>query len=279
LENVISAQDYKRILTVIDNSEKSSVSDCGLQPSINSVKENIKFINQQIISIYSLQGGVGKTTIAFNLAFYLKNMINVKILVVDLNFAEGQSDMPIAIGLTEAPNLGSYVEKITEDYDAFLDSILSLKGLNIDLIQPPVSIFQSDKFSVDMLDNLIYYARNEYNFIIADIPYRYDNICLEMLNLSTMLIFVMFPGPGAATRIRNLQKLLQGNQKKGIVINNVFGTNNFYLEEFIDDLGIPTLARIPFISEDEKDFIRIGKFRTDILNMQQEMVELVKKVI
>lgn len=281
LENIESIRDYIRILSIIDNNEKVVMSKTGLNTSISTANEGkgFKFINQQVISVFSLQGGVGKTTLAFNLAFYLQNIANVRILIIDLNFSDGRSDMSFAVGLPESPNLGCYIEGIADDYESFLNSILSLKNLNIDFIQPPVSIFQSDKFSIDMLDNLIYHARNGYNFIIADIPYRYDNICLEMLNLSTLIFFLIFPSPGAIARVKNMQELLQGNQKKGIIINNVFNIDDFYLKYAIEDLKIPVLNHIPFLSDDNKKFLKIGKFKTGILDMQKEMAELIKKFL
>ncbi|MBM3713913.1 MAG: ParA family protein [Actinobacteria bacterium] len=276
-------RDYRRILSVIDNNagagEKNMMMDLNSNALTDSVKQSFKIINQQVISVFSLQGGVGKTTLAFNLAFYLKDLCKLKILVIDLNFSEGKSDLSLALGLPETPNLSCYIERITDDYDAFLGSILSLKKFNIDFIQPPLSIFQSDKFGVDMLDNLIYHARNEYNFIIADIPYRYDNISLEMLNLSTVLIFLMFPSPGAFGRIESLKRLLQGTQKKGIIINNVFGLSDFYSDAIIDDLEIPVLCSIPFIGNEKKNFLRAGKLRTGILDLQKEMPGLAGKVL
>jgi len=283
LKNVLEPKDYRKILSVIDNNvgagEKNLMMDLNSSTLTDSVKQSFKIINQQVISVFSLQGGVGKTTLAFNLAFYLKNIGKLKILLIDLNFSEGQSDLSLALGLPETPNLSCYIERIADDYDAFLDSILSLKKFNIDFIQPPLSIFQSDKFGVDMLDNLIYHARNEYNFIIADIPYRYDNISLEMLNLSTVLIFLMFPSPGAVGRIKNFKRLLQGNQKKGIIINNVFGFSDFCSEVIIDDLGIPVLGSIPFLGNEKKDFLRAGKFKTGILNLQKGMAGLAGRIL
>ena len=181
-------KDFKKILGIIDKIESEKKIKSG---NICKRYDNYRFINQQVISFYSIQGGIGKTTLAFNLAYHLTNLQEVKILIIDLNFCEGPSDLSINLNLSLTPNLSLFMEKITEGFSALSKSIVNLNGFSVDILQPPLSIHQSDKFSIDMLDQLLYLARSHYNFIIADIPFRYNNVSLEMLNLSTTAVFVL----------------------------------------------------------------------------------------
>ncbi|MCJ7727993.1 MAG: hypothetical protein MUO96_05055, partial [Actinobacteria bacterium] len=60
LGRIDNIEDLKRVLEIIDN----------LNLKINRKEENsYKFIPQQIISFYSIQGGVGKTSMVFNFAW------------------------------------------------------------------------------------------------------------------------------------------------------------------------------------------------------------------
>ncbi len=148
------------------------------------------YLKQQIISFYSMQGGAGRTTAALNLAWFLQGLPKAKVLFVDFNFSVGQSDTAMKMNFPACPNLCSFVEKIENPYIAYKESILSFKDFKAHFIQPPLSLLQSDKFSIDMLNELIYLARNDYDFIIADLPSGYANICMEMLNISTIICFV-----------------------------------------------------------------------------------------
>ncbi|GAH99317.1 unnamed protein product [marine sediment metagenome] len=179
LGRIDNIEDLKRVLEIIDN----------LNLKINRKEEDrYKFIPQQIISFYSIQGGVGKTSMVFNFAWYIKDIVDGKILIIDLNFCEGPSDLAVSLGLNLSPNLSIFIEKITQGKDCFNKSVINLDNDKIDILQPPLSIYQSDKFSIDMLDSIIYSARNNYDIIIVDVPFRYDNVSLEMLNLSTTSI-------------------------------------------------------------------------------------------
>ncbi|GAH15234.1 unnamed protein product, partial [marine sediment metagenome] len=60
LGRIDNIEDLKRVLEIIDN----------LNLKINRKEEDrYKFIPQQIISFYSIQGGVGKTSMVFNFAW------------------------------------------------------------------------------------------------------------------------------------------------------------------------------------------------------------------
>jgi cellulose biosynthesis protein BcsQ len=265
-----NAGNLERVLRIIDNLERKE--------DMN-IKNKYKIIPQQIISFYSIQGGVGKTSIVFNFAWYLKDIIEGRVLIIDLNFCEGPSDLTINLNLGLSPNLSVFIENITGGGDCFNNSIINLNGDNkIDILQSPISIYQSDRFNIDMLDSIIYSARNKYDIILADIPFRYDNISLEMLNLSTASILVLSSDMKLLPRIINFKKFLPSEQKKGIVFNKISQRNKTYIDECKNVSGIPVYERIPRISEENMGKIRGTGATFNILNLQNEMQDLVSSI-
>jgi MinD-like ATPase involved in chromosome partitioning or flagellar assembly len=267
LGEIKKLKDLERILLIIDNLK--------WKPKI-SEKENLRFISQQIISFYSIQGGVGKTSILFNLAWYLKDIIKGKILIIDLNFCEGPSDLSVNLGLDNTPNLSIFIEKIFQGVDSFDRSIISLAFDKIDILQPPLSIYQSDKLNIDMLESVIYHARNRYSIILADIPFRYDNISLEMLNLSTASILVSSNNMRLAQRIYDFQKFLPRCQKKGIIFNKISSGEEQYIDRYKRMLGIPVYEKILFIPADDRKMIECGGSHFNILDLQMAMYGMEK---
>ncbi|MBU4294163.1 MAG: AAA family ATPase [Actinobacteria bacterium] len=263
-------EDLDKVLRIIDNMENEiKVSD----------SREIKFINQQVISFFSVQGGAGKTSLAFNFAWYLKNLKNIKILLIDLNFAQGPSDLTSCLNLPVIPNLSLFIEKISQGYEALAESVVSLSSLNIDILQPPLTLHQSDKFDVDMLGCLIYLGRNNYNFIIADIPFRFDNICIEMLNLSTISLLVLNPNSGTIIRANEFKRLLPQYQKKGIVVNNMAREQNYSIKDLKSLLDIPIFEQIPHICEKEICYLKYGKRNLKIVDLQSKILNLASQII
>jgi len=270
LDGIRNAGGIRKILSIID--DLNSVKPL-------EIKDNFKLLSQQVITFYSIQGGVGKTSILFNFAWYIKNIIEGRILIMDLNFCEGPSDLTVNLDLKLSPNLSVFMEKIASGEGRFESSVISLNGSDkIDILQPPLSIYQSDKFNVDMLNSIVYSARNRYDVILADIPFRYDNISLEMLNLSTTSILVLSANTKLFPRVLNFKKFLPKEQKKGIVFNKVGNYEELYINECSSMLDMPVYDRISFISEERRNLIRNGRSSYNIINLQSEMKNLTKVI-
>ncbi len=267
LGQINNLSELKKVLDIIDNLKSGSK---------RKKNDDFRFLSQQIISFYSIQGGVGKTSIVFNLAWYLKDIIRGKVLIIDLNFCEGPSDLNVNLGLDTIPNLSIFIEKIVQGIDCFDKSIINSGMDKIDILQPPLSIYQSDRFNIDMLESIVYHARNKYDIILADVPFRYDNISLEMLNLSTASILVLSPNIRLVPRASNFQKFLPHYQKKGIIFNKISANEKEYINRYKSMLGIPVYGQISFIPAEDRKMIESKKSCFNILNLQHAMDDMEK---
>ena len=219
---------------------------------------------------------MGKTSLAFNTAWKLKQKNIGKILILDLNFCEGPSDIPIGLNISGYRTIGNYINNILSGDEDIKKSTIELSG--IDILCPPLSLYQSDKFNVDMLDGLIYSARNEYDVVIVDLPFRYDNVSLEMINLSTTSVLVLSPDIKVMPRILEFKKFLPENQKKIAVLNKVEDVGDVWIEDFENITEIPVCTRFPFIPNREKCFIKNNKAFINIIDMQNGIDNLIDNI-
>jgi len=257
-----SSGQIKEILSIIDKIDK-------IEPDNNG---KYKYAKQEVLSFYSIQGGVGKTSIAFNTAWYLSKRDIGRILLVDLNFCEGPSDISIRLKVDRLANMSSYIKSTLEGSGNIQDSITNLN--NIDIMIPPLSLHQSDGFNLDMLNNLIYSARNDYDVIIADIPFRYDNISLEMLNLSTSSVIVLSPDISLAPRVVDFQKFLPEKQKKTAILNKVEEGDIQIKKDYENIIGIPICGQFDFVPKNNRKLLKDGKSVIGLPDMQAGIGEL-----
>ncbi len=237
------------------------------------------YLKQQIISFFSMQGGSGRTTAALNLAWFLQDIPKAKVLFLDLNFSVGQSDAAMKMNFPAYPNLCSFIEKIGNPYLAYKESILSFKDFKAHFIQPPLSLLQSDKLNVDMLNELIYLARNDYDFIIADLPPRYDNICMEMLNISTIICFVSTMDSMQAARIANFLAIFKPLQKCGLVINDHTYNDGTVPSRMENIAGIPLYSVLKKQEPKNCRRLAIGGFTTCFPDLRHGMVDLAGRML
>ena len=237
------------------------------------------YLKQQIISFYSLQGGCGRTTTALNLAWFLQGEPKAKVLFMDLNFSVGQSDIAMKMNFPASPNLFSFIEKIENPFLAYKESILTFRDFRTHFIQPPLTLLQSDKFNVDMLNELIYLARNDYDFIIADLPARYDNICMEMLNISTIICFVSTMDSIQAARIANFLEIFKPLQKCGLIINDHIYNDGTVPSRMENIAGIPLYAVLKKQQPKNSRNLALGGFTTPFPDLQRDMVDLAGRML
>ena len=263
ISETTSSGQINDILNVIDKIDQ-------VKPDNNG---KYKYVKQEVLSFYSIQGGVGKTSIAFNTAWYLSKKDIGRILFIDLNFCEGPSDMSIRLKSDRLSNMSSYIKNTLKGIDNIQDSVTTLN--NIDIMMPPLSLHQSDGFNIDVLNNLIYSARNDYDVIIADIPFRYDNVSLEMLNLSTSSVLVLSPDINLAPRVVDFQKFLPEKQKKAAILNKVEGVDVQIKEDYENIIGIPFCGQFDFVPKDKKKLLKDGKSVIGLPDMQADIWELI----
>lgn len=237
------------------------------------------FLKQHIISFYSIQGGSGKTTAALNLAWFLQDIPKAKVLFIDFNFSAGQSDIGMKMNFPAYPNLCSFIEKIENPYIAYKESILSFKDVRIHFIQPPLSLLQSDKLNVDMLNELIYLARSDYDFIMADLPCRYDNIIMECLNISTIICFVSTMEGIQAARIANFLDIFKPLQKCGLIINDIADNDGIVPSRMENIAGIPLFSVIKKQEPKKSRYLAVGGAATCFPDLQQSMVDLAGRML
>lgn len=181
------------------------------------IKNNeLKVLTQKIISIYSAKGGVGRTSITLHLAKYLEK---IKPLLIDLNFSNGPSDISFYLNLPRVPHLSNFIMDIEEPERAFKNCLIKPNLHEFDVIQAPPTIRQSNNVSISSLITLLDIAKTRYGVIIFDIPDRYDDLIIHLINTSTNLILVTTDEPGSVARLKELEDLLFGNPKSTIVFN------------------------------------------------------------
>ncbi len=272
-ELIISGKSGKQAIGIHVNeiiNEKQLIKVLKLIDKLESGKNRYRVLNQQVTSVYSVQGGVGKTSIAFNIALFLSKLGKMKVLLIDLNFCEGQSDLAARLKIPVLPNLSIFMESPENSPDSLWESIFTIKKSNIDILQPPVSIEQSDGFNLDMLYEIIYSARKKYGYIICDLPNRYDNHVLETINLSTKLILLLTQDLAVAHRVERLNKFLPENQKKFAIINKL-NQESHEIGRLDHNIGIPVSGSIPLLEGRSK--------LHGFLDMQSEISNIEELVI
>jgi len=140
---------------------------------VSSVKTSYR---QKIISVMRAKGGVGCSVIALGLAYLLSK--EIKVLLVDLNFATGGGDLSHYLNLQEHPHMGVLKNNLHP-------CVIS--------IEPQFDVLQAPKTNMDKnkVDEIISLARQDYDAVVLDLPNQNDDTFVKKaLQLSNTLIAI-----------------------------------------------------------------------------------------
>ncbi len=200
----------------------------------------------RIIGIVSGKGGVGKTTVAANLAIALAKF-KKRVLVIDCNIS--------------TPHLAYYLG--LKDYSATLNNILrgEIPSIYAPTFCSEVMIIPSSEEIKDLINVDVGKLKNvveelerfgNYDYIILDSAPGLGKEALSVLEVAREIIFVTFPTIPAVSDVTRCAELTSklGNKKFYIILNMVRGRdyelNYENAEEFFHSY---VLGRIPFSDE------------------------------
>lgn len=160
-------------------------------------KTDIKPFKQEVISVYSQKGGLGKTTLVKKFSESFQKTL--KVLIIDLNFSDGGSDLSYMLNLPVIPHLGMYLKDRSKK--SFIENLVKYKD-NIYVMQSPPKINLIDDITDKDIIDIITYARSEFDIILLDLPNSKNSFVMTALEQSTRIVVLSSGYPSELKRIK-----------------------------------------------------------------------------
>ena len=180
----------------------------------------------RIISVYSNKGGVGKTSIATNLALELAKITKENVALIDLNFQLG--DVTTFLDLKPSFNI-SYMlqnlDKINEDF--LLSTLEKYKDTSLYVLADPPFFKQVEGISLSDISRLFEILRDTFSYVVVDTSAGFDSKAVKALENSDMVLFVTIVN---LPSLRNCQRCLEQFEKMGIESEKINIVVNRFME-------------------------------------------------
>jgi chromosome partitioning protein len=217
------------------------------------------------ISLLNMKGGVGKTTLAVNLAWHMHQKEKSNVLLVDLDpqFNATQYVMDykafqihrrkagtIADLLTDPPSLTLHLKKIKSNPKATLHSIRSSGGKRLDIVPSELGLAWVVKNPAQMdyrLEKLLSNVRDDYDYVFVDCAPTDSVLTTMALTASDYLLIPMRPDRFSILGFANLIETIKTFRVNcpdphsvkvlGIVFTQVSGTSEVE-QQAMDELRV-----------------------------------------
>lgn len=202
----------------------------------------------RIISVYSNKGGVGKTSIASNLAYELAKITKENVALVDLNFQLG--DVATFLDLKPSFNISYMLNNLDKIKDEFLLSTMEkYKDTSLYVLADSPYFKSTDKIPTQDITKLFNILRKTFSYVIVDTVGGFDDTAFTALRNSDLILFAAIVN---LPSLRNCQRCLElfknldfDDNKIQILINRYMENDEIKAEQVEELLGRKIYWKIP----------------------------------
>lgn len=164
-----------------------------------------------IVAVFGAKGGVGKTTVAVNLAVGLRQSVSRNVALFDADLSLG--DAGLCLDLAPVHTILDLVEAIDREPEGQMDAEF-IKGvmaryepLGLRVLLGPPRPEHAELVSAAHLDRVLREFRRLFDYTVVDCPVGYDERVLTILDHADQILFLVTPEVGSLKNARNFLDL------------------------------------------------------------------------
>lgn len=198
---------------------------------LNRIKEQLNDDYQKVnrcrmVTVFSNKGGIGKTSIATNLALELAKTTKENVALIDLNFQLG--DITTFMDLKPSFNISYMLKNLDKlNKDFLLNTLEKYKNTSLYVLADPPYFKQAEDISPKQVAKLFEILKETFSYIVVDTDNTFDGKTITALDNSDMLFLVTIVNLPA---LRNCQRCLDLFEKLGYEDDKIKIVINRYME-------------------------------------------------
>jgi pilus assembly protein CpaE len=226
-----------------------------LMSTINNVVSG-KYVNKpdvpaadkpcKVISVFSTKGGIGKTTIAANLAVALAAKSNeVGVIDADLHFG----DMALFLDLLPRKTIADLACQTEINAEAVSKCLTPYKDGGIKILTAPVHPEQAKLITADKAEEIIKNMRAMFQYVIIDTAPLLNDVMLSILKSSDTILIISSLDLPAIKNVKLCLEMMESQKyshdKVKVILNRANSECGMDLHEVKEILQCELLAALP----------------------------------
>lgn len=200
----------------------------------------------QVVTIFSTKGGVGKTTIATNLAVSLFQETRKKVVIVDLDLQFG--DVAVMLNVTPKRTITELIQDIGQMDAELMEKYLVAHPSGIKALPCPTRPEYAELITGGHVEKIIEILKQSYDYIIIDTPPFFHETTLTALDQSNQILLIVALDLPTIKNVKLSLEVLESLHLKGkvkMVLNRSSNDIGIKCNEMEDGLGLKVISHIP----------------------------------
>jgi len=201
----------------------------------------------KIITIFSNRGGVGKSTIAVNMATVMAKNFQTKTLLWDLDLYHGV--VTVATGINQRGDVTDMLNEIQYLDEEQLDNYLEKHESGLKILPSPFTPEFADYVSEDHVNKILSVAKEAWDYIVVDCPSTFNETTMEALRQSDVVLLVGSLDMGTIKNLKAclmiLDKLNFPRARVKLVVNRVGREFGISLSDLEKTMQMSVFATVP----------------------------------
>lgn len=230
------------IKTIIKTYEKESK-----RKEHTVIQSPTETIRAKVITVFSTKGGVGKTTIASNLAVSIARMTRKRVALVDLDLQFG--DVAIMLNVLVKSTITDLIKEINQLDPELMDDYLVTHFSGVRVLPAPLKPEYAEYITSSHVEKILSALKENHHYIIIDTSASFHETVLTSLDLSDSILFVSTLDLPTIKNVKSgfdvMDSLHYPPEKIRIILNKASEQFGIKYKDFENTLKRPIWAYIP----------------------------------
>lgn len=200
-----------------------------------------------VIGVFSPKGGVGKTTIATNIAVGLGKIAPMSVVIVDLDLQFG--DVASGLYLNPEHTVTDAVSPSASQDSLVLKAFLSVHPAGIYALCAPKDPVEADEITSEQVSRLLEQLAEEFQYVVVDTAPGLPEVCLAALEQCTDAVWVTGMDVPSVRGLRSgldiLRKLNLLPESRHVVLNMADSKAGLSVQDVEANVGAPVDVSLP----------------------------------
>lgn len=201
----------------------------------------------KVITVFSTKGGIGKTTIATNLAVALAAKTRAKVGMVDADLQFG--DVGLFLNVVPKATIADLVRDADNLDERMLGSYMTASDTGVKVLTAPLRPEQADLITGSHLTSILKVMRSMYQYTIIDTAPSFNEAMLAVLDAADQIFVVAAMDLPTIKNVKLCLEIMEtlgyGQEKIKLVLNRANAESGMHIEEVSESLRYPFTATFP----------------------------------